>query len=257
MPRPKSSASTLTATPAASAASASGQPGAADQKDADITAESEEHDAAEIDVAGIADHQVQIAGEDDVDGGEHQALAQLDVVVPERRATKAAMIATMTQKNGFRKKFRKAMGAFERPSSRTRKVKLNKPRGKAIRTRTNSTNSMTEVQLTGMKGVARPSISPSAMPPKQRARRVAEPAQNGDDEALELVSVARQHGEGEQRGDQRARDAGERDAEAEGERQHARGRNADQFRRHAVAGDGADRLAGAASCRETEKAARR
>jgi hypothetical protein len=38
------------------------------QVDADVAAEPEEDDVAEVDVAGIADDQVQIAGENDIDG---------------------------------------------------------------------------------------------------------------------------------------------------------------------------------------------
>src|SRR5262249_23046192 len=58
------------------------------EPDADIAAEAEEHDAAEIDIAGIAQHQIEIAGERDVDGGQRQALAQLHVVADERRYDK-------------------------------------------------------------------------------------------------------------------------------------------------------------------------
>ena len=50
------------------------------QPDADIAAETEEDDAAEIDIAGIAQHDVEVRGERDVDGGEHQALAHSYVV---------------------------------------------------------------------------------------------------------------------------------------------------------------------------------
>ena len=46
-----------------------------DEPDADIAAEPEEYDAAEIDIAGITEHQIEIAGERDVNGGERQALA--------------------------------------------------------------------------------------------------------------------------------------------------------------------------------------
>ena len=57
---------------------------------------------------------------------------------------------------------------------------------------------MTRVQLTGMNGVTSPSIRPSAMPPRSAPIGLPEPAQHGDDEALELIGVARQQGEGEE-----------------------------------------------------------
>ena len=77
MPSPNSSASALTATPPTSAAETSVPVSVVHEIEADVAAEPEKDDVAEIDVAGVADHQIEIAREDDVDGGQQQAFAQL------------------------------------------------------------------------------------------------------------------------------------------------------------------------------------
>ena len=88
------------------------------------------------------------------------------------------------------------------------------PPGNAISTRTNSANSITSVQLTGTNGVTSAFEQAERDAAEQRADRIAEAAEHGDDEALELIAVAGQDGEGKQRADQHARDAGERDADS-------------------------------------------
>ena len=65
---------------------------------------------------------------------------------------------------------------------------------------------------------------------EQRAGRIAEPAQHGHHEALELVDSTRQHRERKHGGDQRAGRAGERDAEPERDGEHLLGRNAGRAR---------------------------
>ncbi len=73
------------------------------QPDADVAAEAEEDDAAEIDVAGITEHQIEIARQRDVERGEQQALAQLDVVADRRaRSRRSRSTSAMIQKNGRR-----------------------------------------------------------------------------------------------------------------------------------------------------------
>ena len=88
MPEPKTSASRLTAAPAMSPAATSGPMPPRHQIDADIAAETEEDDVAEIDVAGISDHHVQIARQRDVHGRQQKALAQPDIVAPVRNERK-------------------------------------------------------------------------------------------------------------------------------------------------------------------------
>src|SRR5208282_393062 len=134
------------------------------QPDADVAAETEEHDAAEIDVAGIAEHQIEIAGERDVNAGERQALAHFHVVSDRGRERESGNDErddpeewTAQHQPAPRRKPRM------RPRNDGRDVKT--PPGKAISTKTNSTNSMTSVQLTGTKGVTSPSRRPSATPP--------------------------------------------------------------------------------------------
>ena len=127
------------------------------------------------------------------------------------------------------------------------------PPGNAISTRTNSANSITSVQLTGTNGVTRPSSRPSATPPSKRADRIAEAAEHGDDETLELIAVAGKDGEGKQRCDQHARHAGERDTHADRDGEEPRRRNADQLCGLAVIGDRAHRLAGAGVVQEQIK----
>ena len=112
-----------------------------------------------------------------------------------------------------------------------------------ISTTTNSTNSMTSVQLTGMNWRRQALDQAERNAARERAGGIAEAAQGGHDEALELIGVAGEHGEWEHGRDQHAGDAGERHAEPEGERQHARRRNAGQLGGLAVVGDCADRLA--------------
>src|SRR5215831_10930849 len=50
-----------------------------------MAAQAEEDDAAEIDVTGITEHQIDVARQRDVERGEDQALAQLDIVADRRR----------------------------------------------------------------------------------------------------------------------------------------------------------------------------
>src|SRR5207245_50959 len=57
----------------------------AHQEDANVAAKSEEDDAAEIDIAGVTEHQIQIARERDVNGRKQQALAQFNVLADEGR----------------------------------------------------------------------------------------------------------------------------------------------------------------------------
>src|SRR5271166_2944578 len=125
------------------------------QVDADIAAETEEDDVAEIDVAGIADDQVQIAGENDIDRGEQQALAQLDIIGDIGDAG--------DQQCGARDQ----PGKRAAPHGRHARDNEKMPRGNAIRQRTKRENSRIGIQLTGMNGVARPSKSPSATPPSK------------------------------------------------------------------------------------------
>ena len=156
MPRPNSSASALTATPAASGRHQMPMP-VVHRVDADVAAEPEEDDVAEVDVAGIADHQVQIAGENDVDGGEQQALAQLDVIGEigdARRYSSCARSRSARETGGATRVVTPA---------RTRRCRAETRSG----TRTNRANSRIGIQLTGMNGVARPSMSPSATPPSR------------------------------------------------------------------------------------------
>src|SRR6516225_3370263 len=123
-----------------------------DEPDADIAAQPKEHDAAEIDVAGIAQHQIEIAGERDVNGGKRQTLAQLHIVADERRHDKRRNYEGDDPEE-------RAAQHYSVP----RRAKT--PPGKAISTSTNSTNSITSVQLTGTNGVTAPSSRPSATPP--------------------------------------------------------------------------------------------
>src|SRR5262249_50945666 len=123
-----------------------------DEPDADVAAQAKEHDAAEVDVAGIAQHQIEIAGERDVHGGERQALAHLHVVADERRCDERCD----RQRDDPEER---ALPHYRDP----RRAKT--PPGKAISTSTNSTNSITNVQLTGTNGVTAPSRRPSATPP--------------------------------------------------------------------------------------------
>src|ERR1700674_5077368 len=82
-------------------------------------------------------------------------------------------------------------------------------------------------------------------PAQERAGRVAEAAKHGDHEAFELIGLAREHREGKQGSNQRSRHAGERDAEAERERENLGGGNARELGSLAVVGHRADRLADA------------
>ncbi len=85
MPSPKSSATRLTRRGTDERRGDERPAVRAHQPHAQVAAQSEEDDVAEIDVAGVADHQVEVRGEDDVDRREQQLLAQLDVVVPQRQ----------------------------------------------------------------------------------------------------------------------------------------------------------------------------
>ena len=94
------------------------------------------------------------------------------------------MTSAMIQKNG-----RRSIVTRHRAGS----AATTPPRPAAISTTTNSANSITRVQLTGMNGVTSALDEAERDAAQQRARRIAEPAQHGHDEALELIGVARQH----------------------------------------------------------------
>src|SRR6185437_4367892 len=126
------------------------------QPDTDVAAQSEEHDAAEIDIARIAEHQIEIAGERDVERVEQQTFAQRHVVAVDGRQRE--------RQHRERDDPEKRAAHHRRHQSAPRRERK-MPAGNAINTRTNSTNSITSVQLTGTNGVTAPSSSPSAMPP--------------------------------------------------------------------------------------------
>src|SRR6185437_6690999 len=138
--------------------------------DSEIAAEPEEDDAAEIDVAGVTEDQIDVAGERHVDGGKQQVLAQLDIFSDARRDDESGddrrhNPEKRAAQDGRRGKPR-LLGFDRFHPPRHGKRKLSSPPGNAIKTTTNSTNSNTSVQLTGMNGVTKPSNSPSAMPPR-------------------------------------------------------------------------------------------
>ena len=77
----------------------------------------------------------------------------------------------------------------------------------------------------------------------QRADRIAEAAEHGDDKAFELIAVAGENGERKQSADQHAGHAGERYPAADRDRENARGWNADELGGLAIVGDRTQRLA--------------
>ena len=88
MPSPKNNARRLTRDAGRQKAGRK-RPGVrVDQPDADVAAEPEEDDAAEIDVAGIAEHQIEIARERDIERREDQALAKLNIVAEHRQRSR-------------------------------------------------------------------------------------------------------------------------------------------------------------------------
>src|SRR5215813_9475590 len=127
-----------------------------DQPDADVAAQAKEDDAAEIDVTGITEHQIDVARQRDVERGKDQALAQFDVVADGGRDDE--------DRDHQRDDPEKGSAHQPRHHNAPRRV-AKTPAGNAINTATNSANSMTSVQLTGTNGVTSPSSRPSAMPP--------------------------------------------------------------------------------------------
>ena len=70
----------------------------------DVAAQPVKDDVAEVHVAGVADHQIQIAGQDDGDGDQDEVFAQGNVVaVQGKRRCKPAAMSRISQKNGRRR----------------------------------------------------------------------------------------------------------------------------------------------------------
>src|SRR5262249_45752959 len=127
-----------------------------DQPDADVAAQAEEDDAAEIDITGITEHQIDVARQRDVERGKDQALAQFDIVADGGRDDEGREHQRDDQEKG----------SAPQPPHHNAPRRVAKPRaGNEITPATNSANSMTSVQLTGTNGVTSPSSRPSAMPP--------------------------------------------------------------------------------------------
>ena len=138
----------MTATPAASAA-ATGTIPSRGQVKPNVTAQAIENDIAKVDVACVANHQVEIAGKYDGNGDEDEILAQ-------------SRVTSRRRQNG-----KQQCDAQNYPEGRPLQHQAafpNIPRGNATRTIMKRPNSIKGIQLTAMKGVTAPSSSPSSMP---------------------------------------------------------------------------------------------
>ncbi len=118
----------------------------------------------------------------------------------------------------------------------------NSPVGRTTRTRTNRPNSTTGTQLTGMKMGITPSRSPQEQPPHESPQGIAQPAQDADDEGLQLVGGAAQDGEGKEGGGEPAGHRGQHGAQAEAQGQDLGRGDAHELRRRPVVGHGPDGL---------------
>src|SRR6185312_13553983 len=124
-----------------------------DQPNADVTAQPKEDDAAEIDIAGIAEHHIEIARKRYIECRQDQALAKLDIVAEDWRRHE-------DRDRGHDEPEERLAQHHSAP-----RLDAKTPSGNAISTATNSVNSITSVQLTGTKGATSPSSNPSTTPP--------------------------------------------------------------------------------------------
>src|SRR5262249_25828070 len=119
-----------------------------DQPDADVAAQAKEDDAAEIDVTGITEHQIDVARQRDVERGEDQPRTQRSMVAGGRRDAEDRDPRGNDQKKG---------PAHQPRHHNAPRRAAKTPAGNTISTATNSANSITSVQLTGTNGVTSPS----------------------------------------------------------------------------------------------------
>src|SRR5665213_1926056 len=124
-----------------------------DQPNADVTAQSKKDDAAEIDVASIAEHHIEIARKDYVECRKDQTLAKIDIVAQDWRRREDC--------DRGRNEPEERLAQHQSAP----RLEAKTPPGNAISTATNSVNSITRVQLTGTKGATSPSSNPSTTPP--------------------------------------------------------------------------------------------
>src|ERR1022692_1742821 len=117
---------------------------------------------AEVDIARVANHQVQIAGQDDGHRDQNKIFAQRNIIGVQWKPHE-----DRGQKQNQPEQWAAQDHAVCLPKM---------PRGKTISTTTNRPNSISGIQLTAMKGDTAPSSNPSNTPASRAPKGLPNPA---------------------------------------------------------------------------------